>query len=144
MLPDRTFRRLVRAKELIHDNFAEPLTLEDLALEADFSPWHFLRLFQQTFSRTPHQFLTELRLRKAKELLSLTSRSITDICFDIGFESLGSFSTLFRKWTGLSPQQYRRTVRAMVVVPGRMPAARIPACMLFRFGGLCTPRTLRG
>jgi AraC-like DNA-binding protein len=135
MLPDQTFRRLARAKELIHDCFAEPLTLEDIATEADFSPWHFLRLFRQTFSRTPHEFLTELRLRKAKELLSLTSRSVTEICFDVGFESLGSFSTLFRKWTGQSPIQYRRTVRELITVPGLMPAARVPSCMLFRFGG---------
>ena len=70
---------------------------------------------------TPHEFLTRMRLERAKDLLTISSRPVTEICFDVGFTSLGSFSTLFRRQVGLSPAAFRRRVRAWVTVPGRHP-----------------------
>ena len=67
-----------------------------------------LRLFKQAFGRTPHQFLTHRRIERAKHLLARTERPVTEICLDVGFESLGSFSHLFRRETGASPTAYRR------------------------------------
>ncbi|MEP7220005.1 MAG: helix-turn-helix transcriptional regulator, partial [Bacteroidota bacterium] len=82
--------------------------LADMAKIACLSPHHFLRLFKHAFQETPHQYLTRKRLEWAQDLLTSTERSITDICVSIGFESLGSFSWLFRRRFGASPDLFRR------------------------------------
>ncbi len=101
------YRRLWRARDFIEASFAERVTLERIAAAAELSPHHLLRLFKKFFGETPHQLVTRRRLEHARQLL-LTGRSVTDTCFDVGFESLGSFSTLFKTRLGVSPAQYRR------------------------------------
>jgi AraC-like DNA-binding protein len=133
MPSSRTVRKLCQVRDLIQDCLEEELTLADLSLEADLSEWHFLRAFRQAFGETPKAYLTRLRLERAKELLTISSRSVTEICFDLGFSSLGSFSTLFRRQVGLSPAEFRRRVRAWVTVPGRYPWAYIPFCFAHHF-----------
>jgi len=130
----QTLRKLCQVRDLIRDCPEQELTLEDLSLEADLSAWHFLRTFRSVFGETPHNFLTRVRLERAKALLTTTSRPVTEICFDVGFSSLGSFSTLFRRRVGLSPNQFRSQVRAWVTVPGRYPWAFVPVCFAHRFG----------
>jgi AraC-like DNA-binding protein len=103
------YRRLYRARDYIHASLSHPLTLEDMAAVACLSPYHFLRAFKGVFNQTPHQYLTQKRLERAQFLLMNTSQPVTDICFDVGFESLGSFSSLFRRHTGLSPRDYRNS-----------------------------------
>jgi transcriptional regulator GlxA family with amidase domain len=134
MPPSRTVRKLCQVRDLIRDCLEEELTLAELSLEADLSPWHFLRAFRQSFGETPKAYLTRLRLERARELLTISSRSVTEICFDLGFSSLGSFSTLFHRHVGLSPAEFRRRVRAWITVPGRLPWAYIPLCFGHRFG----------
>src|SRR5271166_2007821 len=119
LLPSRTLLKLCQARDLIRACYHEPLTLADICTEADFTPWHFLRLFKETFGETPHQFLTRLRLEKARDLLTVSSRSVLDVCLDVGYSSLGSFSSLFARRMGLSPMAFRRRVRPWVTVPGR-------------------------
>jgi len=104
---EELYRRLHRAKDYITALFDQPLTLDEMAQVACLSPNHFLRTFKQAFRQTPHQHLTQLRLERAKTLLAHTERSITDICFAVGFESLGSFSWLFRRRVGIAPEGYR-------------------------------------
>jgi AraC-like DNA-binding protein len=135
MPPADTIKRLCRTRDLMRDCLDEVLTLDDLCSEAGMSAWHFQRTFRGTFGETPHAFLTRLRIDRAKELLTLTTRSVTEICFDVGFSSLGSFSTLFRSRVGLSPAQFRRRVRAWVTVPGRHPWAFVPFCFYRSLGG---------
>src|SRR5262249_25110142 len=89
LLPHATFIKLCRARDLLRDCFGEPIVLADAAAEAEMSAWHFLRLFRRAFGETPHQFLTRLRIDRAKDLLTVSGRSVTDICFDVGFSSLG-------------------------------------------------------
>jgi AraC-like DNA-binding protein len=132
--PPRTLRRLCRVRDVIRDCFEQPLTLEDLSLEADMSAWHFLRAFRSAFGETPHHFLTRLRIERAKELLTVTTRPVTEICLDVGFSSLGSFSTLFRRQVGVSPIEYRRRVRSWISVPGRFPWVFVPVCFWQHFG----------
>jgi AraC family transcriptional regulator len=102
------YRRLHRARDYAAATLGQPLTLGEMARVACLSPNHFLRSFKQLFSQTPHQYLTGLRLARAEELLAATDLPVTEICFAVGFESLGSFSTLFRRRVGVSPQAYRR------------------------------------
>jgi AraC family transcriptional regulator len=108
---EELYRRLHRAKEFIVASFEQNLTLDEVARIACLSPSHFLRTFQQAFRQTPHQFLTAKRLERAQRLLLHTELPVTEICFAVGFESLGSFSTLFRRHLGQSPDQFRRTKR---------------------------------
>jgi AraC-like DNA-binding protein len=135
MIAHTTFVKLCRARDLLRDCFGEPIALADAAAEADLSAWHFLRLFRQTFRETPHQFLTRLRIERAKDLLTVSGRSVTDICFDIGFSSLGSFSTLFAHHVGASPLAFRRRMRAHVITPGFHPWGVVPCCFAFMLGG---------
>jgi AraC family transcriptional regulator len=101
------YRRLLRGRDYILSSLDCPLLLNDMAREAGLSPYHFHRAFTQAFGETPHRYLTRQRLEKARHLLSQTDRSITEVCFDCGFESLGSFSSLFRRNFGLSPREFR-------------------------------------
>ncbi|MCI0414813.1 AraC family transcriptional regulator [bacterium] len=114
-----TVNRLSRAREFMNDSYQLPLNLDQIAKEACFSQYHFLRLFRQLFQETPHQYLTRRRIEKAKELLQGTRRSVTDICFEVGFQSLGSFSTLFHRMVGNSPLSYRVqiVVRKGILIP---------------------------
>lgn len=108
---EELYRRLVRARDYAAALCASPLTLTELAQVACLSPNHFLRTFQAAFHQTPHQFLTARRLEMAQYLLRSTNQSVTEICFAVGFLSLGSFSALFRQKVGLSPEAYRRQKR---------------------------------
>ncbi|MEO8609665.1 MAG: AraC family transcriptional regulator [Chloroflexota bacterium] len=103
------YRRLYRARDYIHASLHCPLTIADMAAVACLSPYHFLRAFKQVFNQTPHHYLTQKRLERARFLLTHTDHPVTDICFQVGFESLGSFSTLFRRYSGCSPRDYRKT-----------------------------------
>jgi AraC-like DNA-binding protein len=91
---------LKRVRDLIDAQFDHPLNLDVMAHTAYLSRFHFLRAFQKAFHETPHDYLKRKRIERAKELLADSEYSITEICFDVGFESLGSFSALFRKVVG--------------------------------------------
>lgn len=108
---EELYRRLYRARDFAASSFTQPLTLNEMARVACLSPNHFLRTFKQVFHQTPHQYLTALRICQAKKLLLQTNSTVTEICFAIGFESLGSFSKLFRCHVGVSPEGYRRQKR---------------------------------
>ncbi len=130
---EQVYIRLCRAREFINDCYAAPLALENISREAYLSPYHFLRLFRNAFGQTPHQYLTQRRIEKAKYLLSYTSRPITEICFDVGFQSLGSFSTLFHRCTGSSPTEFRARTTMTIQIPYTYPDLIVPACFLLKF-----------
>lgn len=103
------YRRLHIGRDFMCDNLQASLSLEQIAQAAALSPYHFLRSFKQLFGQTPHAYLTAQRIKKAKYLLAQTDLPVTDICLTVGFQSLGSFSTLFQRHSGQSPRQYRQT-----------------------------------
>lgn len=111
------------ARRLLNQHYATPITIDQLSDEVALSPYYLIRLFRRIYKLTPHQYLIQLRLAKAKEMLRNSDVSITEICAAVGFESLGSFSTLFRKAAGVSPSSYRTSSQ-----PTSSPAY-IPLCV---------------
>ncbi len=122
------FRRLVGARDVIAEGYAEPLELETLAAASDLSPFHFLREFRRAFGVTPHAYLTRVRLARARDLLARGEASVTDACFAVGYSSLGSFSALFAREVGCPPSEYRRRVRRLVQVPAQLGRLYVPCC----------------
>jgi AraC-like DNA-binding protein len=110
------------------------LSIEDVAREIEISPFHFIRQFEAVFGSTPHQFRIRSRLDRARVLLALGQHSVTDVCMEVGFSSLGSFSDLFTRRLGETPSAYRRRTRVMVSVPGRLPRQLIPGCLSLMAG----------
>ncbi len=128
-----TSRALQRVLRLMDASYNHRLDIDTLCYEAHFSRFHFIRIFRTRLSETPHQYLIRKRIDKARELLATTGMSVTDICFAVGFESLGSFSSLFRRAVGWPPSVYR----ARSLEQRRSPRKYIPACCwtMFGFGG---------
>lgn len=106
------YRRLNEVKDYIDSCFNEDITLDDLSRVALMSPFHLLRQFKKNYRQTPHRYLTERRLEKARFSIIHSDASLTDICFMIGFNDISSFSKLFKRRFGLSPQQYRQAARS--------------------------------
>jgi AraC family transcriptional regulator len=106
---DELWRRANRARDFLHAHLDSPVTLSEAAGAACLSPFHLLRTFQAAFQQTPHEYLQQCRLARAKFLLEKTKIPVTAICLDCGFASLGSFSTLFHKSSGMSPRAWRKS-----------------------------------
>jgi AraC-like DNA-binding protein len=126
--PD-VFTRLCRARDLLADLNERPLPVSEIAREVGISPYHFIRQYEALFGITPHQFRIQSRLDHAKLLLARGGHSVTEVCFETGFESLGSFSDLFARRVGTPPSVYRRRARVMIQVPGDFPQALFPGCL---------------
>jgi AraC family transcriptional regulator len=101
------YRRLLRGKDYMDSFFGARVHLEEVAAKACLSPFHFHRLFREVFRETPNQYLQRKRLAYAKRMLERGEHSITDVCLEVGFESITSFSGLFRRNFGCSPREYR-------------------------------------
>jgi AraC-like DNA-binding protein len=120
--------RLNRARKFIDLCYDLPLDLEEISRHACFSRYHFLRLFRQAFNKTPHQYLIERRIERAKELLSANELRVTDVCFEVGFQSLGSFSSLFHKSVGHPPITFREKSRQT-----QAAKRQVPGCFLVMY-----------
>jgi transcriptional regulator GlxA family with amidase domain len=118
---EETNRRMLRARDAMDRTYAQPLDVPELARIAIVSEAHFIRTFKDTFGETPHRYLQRRRVERSMFLLRETDRSITDICLDVGFGSLGTFSRTFREIVGESPRDYR--CRA-----NRQPKRQVPTC----------------
>jgi len=124
-----TFARLCRARDYLAAHYRRPIFLDEAARQACLSPFYFNRLFTQAFHETPHEFITRRRIELAKKLLLAGNHSVTEICFETGYESLGSFSTRFHSLTGLSPAAFRGEARRTFGGFGaRWPLYYIPGC----------------
>ena len=129
-------RHLLRAKDLADARYFEPLDVDDLARAAGLSRAHFSREFRRAFGESPHAYLLTRRLERAAALLRTTDRSVADICFSVGLQSLGSFTTSFTRTYGRSPTAYR------AAYPPAAQFARVPSCVV-RAYARPTRRTFR-
>jgi AraC-like DNA-binding protein len=121
-------RDLLRVKDLVDARYSEPLGVDDLARAAGFSRAHFSREFRRAFGESPHTYLLTRRLERAAALLRNTDRSVARICFDVGLQSIGSFTTSFTRTYGVSPTAYRASF------PPAADYAQIPTCLLRVYG----------
>jgi len=126
------YQRIVSAKVFIDENYQEQINLDDVSEQAFFSRFHFHRLFTRIYRRTPHQYITQKRLDKAKELLK-ENKAVTDVCNEVGFESIGSFSVLFKKEIGFAPQYYRNMAYKKKMEQQAQPKKAIPHCFIERY-----------
>jgi AraC-like DNA-binding protein len=100
--------RLRRVRDRIDREYARPLDVEALARDAHMSPGHFSRLFRQAYGESPYSYLMTRRIERAMALLRRGDMSVTEVCFDVGCSSLGTFSTRFTELVGMPPSAYRR------------------------------------
>src|SRR5207253_1651955 len=110
------------------NSFNQPVRLCEAALEACLSPFHYHRMFLRAFGETPHDFLTRRRIDCGKHLLARDECPVTEVCLAVGYESPGTFSTMFRSVTGRSPSDYRRSLRRIFPAPQLAQHRFIPAC----------------
>jgi AraC-like DNA-binding protein len=117
-------RHLLKAKDLADARYVEPLGVDDLARAAGLSRAHFSREFRRVFGESPHGYLLTRRLERAAALLRTTDHSVAEICFSVGLQSVGSFTTSFTRTFGSSPTAYRATY------PSAADRALVPACVV--------------
>ena len=121
-------RHLLRAKDLADARYFEPLGVEDLARVAGLSRAHFSREFRRAYGESPHAYVLTRRLERAAALLQTTDRLVAEICFSVGLQSVGSFTTSFTRTYGISPTAYRARF------PPAAHQARLPACVVRFYG----------
>ena len=124
-----TYRNIVRAKLYIDEHYTHNLTTERLCKEGCYSPYHFIRLFKELYGITPNQYIIKKRMERAKELLS-QEMQVSDVCMQIGYESLQSFSRTFKSIIGTTPTQYQLQAQQQLRSMQQEPEKHIPSCFL--------------
>ena len=120
-------RHLLRARDLADARFTERLAVDDMARAAGLSRAHFSREFKEAFGVSPHAYLLTRRLERAASLLRLTARSVAEVCVDVGLQSVGSFTTSFKRMFGQTPTAYR------AAFPPAAALARVPSCVVHAY-----------
>lgn len=127
--PD-VYRKVISAKLYIDENFQEIIDLDSIARHACMSRFHFHRMFTRIYKRTPHQYLTRKRIEQAQRWLAGKDLSVSEICNNVGFESIGSFSVLFKKEIGAAPLYYRNRAWLKKQQAEQQPRTCIPHCFI--------------
>ena len=122
---EETNRRMLRVRDAMDRDYAKPLDIPTLAGLAYSSEANFIRTFRSTFGETPHRYLQRRRVERAMYMLREGETSVTEICLDVGFTSLGSFSRTFTRVVGMSPTAYREAWRT-----GAGTAGYVPTCVV--------------
>lgn len=118
---ERTNRLMLRARDAMDRDFAEPLDVESLATVACCSPAHFIRTFSATFGETPHRYLQRRRVERAMALLRTTDLPVQDVCVAVGWASVATFTRRFREIVGTTPARFRSSPPATAVAAGSVP-----------------------
>ena len=125
-VPGDVLVHLRRARDFADRHYAEPMSLGEIAGVAGLSKYHFLRLFRATYGITPMEYVSQRRIERAQDLLRATNLTVTEVCFAVGFSSLGSFSSRFRQLVGESASVFQRRYAG--------GAPHIPGCFVFMWG----------
>ncbi len=121
------YRRIVQSKLFIDQRYAEKIDLDNIADEANFSKFHFIRLFKRAYGQSPHQYLISVRLDRVMTLLA-NGLPVTQACFDVGFESMSTFSGLFKRRIGITPSQYQANSLRRKELTRTRPLEFVPHC----------------
>ena len=132
-LTTEIYQRIVSAKVYIDDNYQESISLEQISQKAFLSRFHFHRLFRRIYKKTPLEYITKKRIDKAKILLS-ENKSVSEVCNEVGFESIGTFSNLFKKEIGFPPTYYRNIAWLKKQEAKEQPKKFIPGCFIDSYG----------
>jgi AraC-like DNA-binding protein len=124
--PGDVLRHLRRARDHADRSYTGPLDLGELAAVACLSKYHFARLFKATYGLTPMEYVSQRRIERAQDLLRATNLTVTEVCFAVGYSSLGSFSSRFRALVGESPSEFQQRYA--------QGAPHIPGCFIFMWG----------
>jgi len=127
------YRRLVQAKLFIDARFRENIDLENIADEAYFSKFHFIRLFKKTYGRTPHQYMTFVRIEEAKQML-MSPVPVSDVCYGVGFDSISSFTGLFKRMVGKTPSAFQEEQLKRKEEITEKPLKFVPNCFAEKSG----------
>lgn len=123
------YRRVINAKLYIDEHYSSRIDLSGIADEACFSKFHFARIFKEICGRTPHQYLTEVRISRAKERLA-AGETVARTCFSVGFDSISSFTGLFRRRVGVTPAVFQRHEIAVREDMQKRPLKFVPNCFI--------------
>jgi AraC-like DNA-binding protein len=126
--------RLCRARDALREVNECPPSIQEVARNAGISTFHFIRLFKACFGETPHQVRVQAQIERAKRLLYTSDQSVTEVCLEVGFSSLGSFSYAFSQRVGLPPSRYKEKIRRIVQEKGEMQLT--PGCLTLMAGPL--------
>src|SRR5579863_10151440 len=129
-IPIEVYQRIVSAKIFMDENFDQVLDLNIISRHCCISRFHFHRLFTRIYRKTPHRYLTQKRIDNAKHMLAENKLTVAEICNSVGFESVGSFSILFKKEIGFAPQYYRNLAFRKKILAQEQPKHFIPHCFI--------------
>ena len=127
------YQRIVQAKQFIDHRYAEKIDLNNISDEAHFSKFHFIRLFKSIYGKTPHQYLQFVRIEKAR-LLFTENDSVSDVCYQVGFESVSTFSGLFSKMIGKTPTNFILESKEKKSQIKENPLSFVPGCYAYMHG----------
>ncbi len=127
------YQRIVQAKLFIDSNYADKIDLDNISDEAYFSKFHFIRLLKKMYGKTPHQYLTFVRIEKAIQLLG-TDICASEVCYAVGLDSLSSFGSLFKRTVGVTPSAFLEEQRQMKRQMLKTPMVFVPACFIYQNG----------
>jgi AraC-like DNA-binding protein len=129
------YKKICVGRDYIAEHYPERFDLADAARHSHMSRYHFIRIFTRTFGETHYAFMIRLRIEKAKQLFVNGDASIGEVCEQVGYQSLGSFSSLFRRQVGISPMTYRRRLWNLSSESFRYPSQAIPSCYAYHLMG---------
>lgn len=127
------YKRIVQAKLFIDSSYAHKIDVDNISDEAYFSKFHFIRLFKKIYGKTPHRYLTFVRIEKATQLLR-TNKSVSEVCYAVGFESLSSFGDLFKRMVGLTPSAFLEEQQQMKIQILKTPLNFVPGYFSYQHG----------
>ncbi len=133
-LAPETYQKIIAGKWYMDFHYQQRIDLSAISRNACISRFHFHRLFTRIYRKTPHRYLTLKRIGLAATLLADDKLTVTDICNSVGFESMGSFSVLFKKETGTTPSEFRKQLNKKKKEIREQPAGFIPNCFMNNYG----------